>query len=100
MVALDDVGSGYSTLNMIAKLLPDIIKIDREIMDGIDTNLANQSIFRAIVSIAKENGILVLAEGVERAEEVAFACANGADLAQGYYFGKPSSEPIRKIWLF
>lgn len=97
MVALDDVGSGYSTLNMIAKLLPDIIKIDREIMDGIDTNPANQSIFRAIVSIAKENGILVLAEGVERAQEVAFACANGADLAQGYYFGKPSSEPIRKI---
>ena len=97
MVALDDVGSGYSTLNMIAKLLPDIIKIDREIIDGIDTNQANQSIFRAIVSIAKENNILVLAEGVERAEEVAFACANGAHLAQGYYFGKPSSEPIRKI---
>ena len=96
-VALDDVGSGYSSLNLLAKLKPDIVKIDREIMDHIDTNTTNQSIFRAIVGIAKENNIMVLAEGVERAEEVAFASANGADLAQGYYFGKPASEPVRKI---
>ncbi len=97
MVALDDVGSGYSSLNMIAKLLPDIIKIDREIIDNIDTNAVNQSIFKAIVQIAKENGIIVLAEGIERAEELAFCAKEGADLAQGYYFGKPSAEPRRKL---
>jgi EAL domain-containing protein (putative c-di-GMP-specific phosphodiesterase class I) len=97
MVALDDVGSGYSSLNMIAKLLPDIVKIDREIIDHIDTNIVNQSIFRAIVQIAKESNILVLAEGIERAEEAAFCTKEGADLAQGYYFGKPSAEPIRKL---
>lgn len=97
MVALDDVGSGYSSLNMIAKLLPDIVKIDREIIDHIDTNVVNQSIFRAIVQIAKENNIIVLAEGIERAEEAAFCTREGANLAQGYYFGKPSAEPIRKL---
>jgi len=97
MVALDDVGSGYSSLNMIAKLLPDIVKIDRAIIDHIDTNEINQSIFRAIAQIAHEHNIIVLAEGVERAEEVAFCSANGADLAQGYYFGKPNPEPIRKL---
>jgi EAL domain-containing protein (putative c-di-GMP-specific phosphodiesterase class I) len=97
MVALDDVGSGYSSLNMIAKLLPDIVKIDRAIIDQIDTNEVNQSIFRAITQIAHENNIIVLAEGIERAEEVAFCSANGADLAQGYYFGKPNAEPIRKL---
>ncbi len=97
MVALDDVGSGYSSLNMIAKLLPNIVKIDRAIIDGIDTNSVNQSIFRAITQIAKENGIIVLAEGIERAEELAFCAKEGADLAQGYYFGKPSAEPRRKI---
>lgn len=97
MVALDDVGSGYSSLNMIAKLLPDIVKIDREIIDHIDTNIVNQSIFKAIAQIAKENNIIVLAEGIERAEEALFCSSNGADLAQGYYYGKPSAEPIRKL---
>ncbi len=97
MVALDDVGSGYSSLNMIAKLLPNIVKIDRAIIDYIDTNPVNQSIFRAITQIAKENGIIVLAEGIEREEELAFCAKEGADLAQGYYFGKPSAEPKRKI---
>lgn len=97
MVALDDVGSGYSSLNMIARLKPNIVKIDREIIDGIDTNTVNQSVFKAIVSLAKESGIIVLAEGAERAEEVAYCAANGADLAQGYYFGKPSPEPVRKL---
>lgn len=97
MVALDDIGSGYSSLNMISKLMPDIIKIDRELVDGIDTNTVNQSIFKAIMKIAKENDIIVLAEGIERAAEIAFCAKEGADLAQGYYFGKPSAEPIRKI---
>ncbi len=97
MVALDDVGSGYSTLNMVAQLLPNIVKIDREIMNHIDTSSTNQSIFKAIVSLARENNILVLAEGVERKEEVLYAHANGAHLAQGYYFAKPSSEPIRAL---
>ncbi len=97
MVALDDVGSGYSSLNMIAKLLPNIVKIDRALIDYIDTNVVNQSVFRAIVQIAKENDIIVLAEGIERAEELAFCAAHGADLAQGYYFGKPTAEPVRKI---
>lgn len=97
MVALDDVGSGYSSLNMLAKLMPNIIKIDRELIDNIDTNSVNQSIFKAIIKIAKENDIQVLAEGIERAEEIDFCVKEGADLAQGYYFGKPSSEPIRKI---
>lgn len=97
MVALDDVGSGYSSLNMIAKLLPNIVKIDRDIIDRIDENPVKQSIFRAIVQIAHENSIVVLAEGIEREEELLFCTANGAQLAQGYYFGKPSAEPIRKI---
>lgn len=97
MVALDDVGSGYSSLNLIAALVPNIVKIDRAIIDKIDTTPSNQSVFKAIVQIAKENNITVLAEGIEREEELAFVAANGADLVQGYYFAKPAPEPIRKI---
>lgn len=97
MVALDDVGSGYSSLNMIVQLLPDIVKVDREIVKDIDKNRANQSVFTAIVNIAKENNIKVLAEGIETKEEYLYLKDNGASLVQGYYFAKPSSEPIRKI---
>ena len=51
----------------------------------------------AIVNIAKENNITVLAEGIETKEEYLYLKENGASLVQGYYFAKPSSEPIRKI---
>lgn len=97
IIALDDVGSGYSSLNMIVQLHPDIVKIDREIIKDIDKNKANQSVFGAIVKIAKDNNIIVLAEGIETKEEFLYLKENGASLAQGYYFAKPSSEPIRKI---
>lgn len=97
MIALDDVGSGYSSLNMIVQLHPDIVKIDREIIKDIDKNKANQSVFGTIVKIAKDNNIIVLAEGIETKEEFLYLKENGASLAQGYYFAKPSSEPIRKI---
>ena len=82
---------------MIVQLHPDIVKIDREIIKDIDKNKANQSVFGAIVKIAKDNNIIVLAEGIETKEEFLYLKENGASLAQGYYFAKPSSEPIRKI---
>ena len=97
MIALDDVGSGYSSLNMIIQLHPDIIKVDREIVKNIDKNSSNQSVFAAIVKIAKDNDIVVLAEGIETKEEFSYLKENGATLVQGYYFAKPSPEPIRKI---
>jgi len=96
-VALDDVGSGYSSLNMLSSIQPDIIKIDREIIDHIDQDSLKQSVFNALLNVAKDHGIMVLAEGVERVEEALFAQDAGADLAQGWFWGKPQAEPVRKI---
>lgn len=96
-IALDDVGEGYSSLNMIIELRPDIIKIDRNIISGIDQNELKQSVYKALFNLAKENGITVLAEGIETAYELEMIKSIGVDLAQGYYFAKPASEPIRKI---
>ncbi len=93
-VALDDVGNGYSNLNLIAKLKPDIIKIDREIIDRIEGDDIKKSIFEALVNIASKNNILVLAEGIERQEELDYVRKNGADLAQGYCYSKPSEKPL------
>lgn len=97
MVALDDFGSGYSNFQVLTTLVPDVVKIDRQIIAGIHEKTTNQITFKAMVQIAKDNGITVLAEGIEKKEELDFALAHGADLAQGYYFAKPAAEPLRKV---
>jgi EAL domain-containing protein (putative c-di-GMP-specific phosphodiesterase class I) len=99
MIALDDVGEGYSSLNMLIELQPDIIKIDRNIIDGIDNNSLKKSVYSALWSIASENNIKVLAEGIERQEEYDLVRSIGADYAQGYFFAKPHAEPVRQLSL-
>ncbi len=100
-IALDDVGSGYSSLNRLVQIRPDIIKIDLEIIRHIERDPVKQSVFRALATIAHENGIQLLAEGVETPEELAFVTQEGAALAQGYLWGPPSAElgsPRFQVW--
>ncbi len=96
-IALDDVGEGYSSLNMLIDIRPDYIKIDRHIIDGIDTNSMKQTVYRALYTSAADQGIKVLAEGIEREEELAFLRNVGVDYCQGYHFGKPAAEPLRRL---
>lgn len=96
-IALDDVGEGYSTLNMLIDIRPNIIKIDRNIIAGIDKDTLKQSTYRALYRLAKESGIEVLAEGVESSLELEMIESIGVDYIQGYYFGKPNAEPLRRI---
>jgi len=97
-VALDDMGSGYASLNLLATLKPDIIKIDLEIVRGIDADPQRQSVFRALVGIARDLGIQVLAEGIETQAELAYVIAEGADLVQGYLFARPAPQPHEPQW--
>lgn len=96
-IALDDVGEGYSGLNMLVNLHPDIIKVDRNIIENIDKDELKQSVYKVLYSMAKENGIAVLAEGVETAFELEMVESLGVDYIQGYYFARPSAEPLRKL---
>lgn len=93
-VALDDVGSGYSTLDVLEKLQPDFVKVDRSYISFCDTNQENQLFLKNVLEISQKLGIKVLAEGIERAEELEFCREIGIDYAQGYYIGKPSAEPV------
>lgn len=92
MIALDDVGSGYSSLNRLVHVRPDIIKVDLHIVRGIDKDPLKQSVFRGLSQICKEGNIMLLAEGVETKEELAFIESEGAWLAQGFLWGAPSPE--------
>ncbi len=96
-IALDDLGSGYASLNNLSKLHPNYIKIDIEIIRDIDKDSFKQAIFGALVLMAKNVNIKVLAEGVETKEELDFVKSRGAHFAQGYYFAKPTPEPLRSL---
>ncbi|WP_064092318.1 EAL domain-containing protein [Rossellomorea aquimaris] len=89
-VALDDVGSGFSTIEMLTLLQPDYVKIDRSYINHCDSNEENQQFLERVLKISKELGIYVLAEGIEREEELTYCKNIGVDFAQGYYIGKPS----------
>lgn len=97
LIALDDVGEGYSSLNMIIDIKPDIIKVDRKIIENIDKDTMKQSIYKALRTICIDNNIKILAEGIETPYELEKIKEIGVDYAQGYYFARPSAEIIRSI---
>ncbi|MFD1773742.1 EAL domain-containing protein [Paenibacillus rhizophilus] len=92
-VALDDVGSGYSTVEFMLRLQPDYVKIDRGLISMCDQDPHKQTGIKEVVEKAGRFGGKVLAEGIERREEFQFCLDNGIELAQGYFFGKPELEP-------
>lgn len=92
-VALDDMGSGYSGLAMLAELQPDLIKIDRAIVSKSVESKTHYNICASLVQMGHSNNQLVLAEGIETEDEIAIMESLGVDLYQGYYFGKPNPRP-------
>ncbi|WP_156969489.1 EAL domain-containing protein [Jeotgalibacillus campisalis] len=92
-VALDDVGAGFSTIEMLKLLEPDYVKIDRSFVSFCDTSEEKQAFLKEVNETSHNLGIKVLAEGIERQEELAVCQQLGLDLCQGYLFGKPSETP-------
>jgi diguanylate cyclase (GGDEF)-like protein len=91
-VAVDDFGSGYSSLARVATLPCDILKVDQAI---VANPLAAGPLLDAIVGIARAFSLEVIVEGIETAEQADLVSAHGADLAQGYYFARP--QPAARV---
>lgn len=91
--ALDDVGSGYAGLSLLADLSPDLIKIDRELVQRAAESKMHRIICNALVQIARQSGKLCLAEGIETKKEYEIMRSIGIDLVQGFYFAKPAPQP-------
>lgn len=88
-VALDDFGAGYSGLLSLAALDVDLIKLDIGLIRGIDTDVRSEAIVRGIVRVCGDLGVSVVAEGVERMDELHVLEDAGVDYAQGYLFARP-----------
>ncbi len=94
--ALDDFGTGHSSLSYLQKFRFDSIKIDRSFVASIGVDQVNATLVRAVVSLGRELGIGVVAEGIENEEQREKLASQGCRLAQGYLFGRP--RPARE-WL-
>jgi EAL domain-containing protein (putative c-di-GMP-specific phosphodiesterase class I) len=91
LFALDDLGAGFSNLARIGPLKPEILKLDRSLVVGIESDFHKQEVFKSLVGLGRRVGSLILAEGVETEAEVSTCLDLGADLVQGYYFGRPAA---------
>ncbi|NLA11441.1 MAG: bifunctional diguanylate cyclase/phosphodiesterase, partial [Firmicutes bacterium] len=90
-LALDDFGSGYSSLAQIRHLPVDTLKIDRSIVGNVPVNKIDMAVIEAIVGIGKSLDMTIVAEGVETSEQLAFLQDPFCDEVQGFYFSKPVS---------
>lgn len=92
-VALDDVGTGHNGLSYILKLGVDIIKIDRLFVEAIKTERHAQAIVETLVTLARDLRMQIVAEGVERLDQVEYLRDHGIKAAQGYLFAPPLPGP-------
>ena len=94
LVALDDLGAGYSSLNLLHQLRPDFLKLDMELIRNVHQDSYKALITEKILEIAQKLSIQTVVEGVERVEELDWLRDRGATFAQGYLIAKPSAVPV------
>jgi EAL domain-containing protein (putative c-di-GMP-specific phosphodiesterase class I) len=93
-LAIDDVGAGFSSLRHIVVTSPDVIKIDRSIISGVDTDPVLTTLVRSLVEFGHGCQVRVVAEGVETAAEAAVLRGLGVDYGQGWYHGRPGTSDL------
>ncbi|HSG02142.1 MAG TPA: EAL domain-containing protein [Marinobacterium sp.] len=92
--AIDDFGSGYSGLNQLTEFKPDYLKLDMQLIRGIDSSFTRNSIVKSIVWLCAELGIGVIAEGIETQDEKRALLDLGITQQQGYLYAKPEFERL------
>jgi EAL domain-containing protein (putative c-di-GMP-specific phosphodiesterase class I)/ActR/RegA family two-component response regulator len=95
-IAVDDFGAGYAGLTSFAQLEPEIVKMDLSIVRDVEKSHIKQKVIRSTTTLAKDMGILVVAEGVETVDERNCLLDLGVDLLQGFLFAKPG-RPFPRV---
>jgi len=93
-VALDDVGTGYATLQTLERVQPQFLKIDSSLVRDVDRGLLKQELLRSVIQIAGRIGARVIAEGVESEGEAATLSELGAQFGQGFLFARPAARGL------
>ena len=90
--ALDGFGAGMTAFRHLKDFYFDLVKIDKSFIRGIEKDPDNQVLTKALLTVAHQFEMLVIADGVETAQEAAFLARMGADCLQGYHFGVPKFD--------
>ncbi len=93
LIEMDDFGSGYSSLNMLARMPVDILKLDMKLVQREEQDVTGRGIVNFVMGLAKWMHLMVIAEGVENSEQIARLRALDCDYVQGYYYAKPMALP-------
>lgn len=88
-LAVDDAGAGHSSFRVITRLRPSYIKIDRELVSGVDADGARHAFIDALVRFSRQIGSRLIAEGIETDSELVALAGLGVDAGQGYYLARP-----------
>ncbi|WP_339221159.1 EAL domain-containing protein [Paenibacillus sp. FSL W7-1332] len=98
-VSMDDFGTGYSSIGLLDRIPIDALKLDRQFTNDLDTP-SKRAIVNAIVLMAENLNLDVIAEGVENKEHIDFLTGLGCHVMQGYYYGKPMDINEIKVWMY
>lgn len=95
--ALDDFGAGYAGLNLLARFQPDVVKLDMELLRGLDSSLSRRLIVEAVANLCRKMDITVVAEGIETRGELDAVRSLGIDLVQGYLLARPQFQALPAV---
>lgn len=94
-IAIDDLGAGFAGLSSFVSLEPEFVKLDMSLTRDIDQSVTKQKLVSHMISLCRDMGMTVVAEGIETEAERDVVEQLGCDLLQGYYFGRPERKPLR-----
>ncbi|RUO67087.1 bifunctional diguanylate cyclase/phosphodiesterase [Idiomarina ramblicola] len=97
MIAIDDLGAGYSGLKLWSELHPDYVKIDRYFIHSIETSSIKREFVQSILSLATSLRTKVIVEGIETSDELEQLQTMGVNYCQGFLLGRPSPCPVREV---
>ncbi|MCA9184462.1 MAG: EAL domain-containing protein [Pirellulaceae bacterium] len=92
-VALDDLGAGYNSLNILGQVKPDYVKLDMDLIRNVEHDAYKSRVASKVIELAKELQVKTVVEGIETVGSWLWAIEHGADFAQGYLIAKPHQEP-------
>jgi EAL domain-containing protein (putative c-di-GMP-specific phosphodiesterase class I) len=97
-LAIDDFGAGYSNVLYILELEPEIVKLDRRLTVGLETESRQGALVRGLVDLCHSMGARVIAEGIETVAEFKAVTELGVEFGQGFLLGRPSNPPPDLTW--